>query len=82
MTKKQQVLEYLQNHKGGITSMQAINMFKATRLSAIVYELKQENWDIRTIMERNTDCDGSHARYILMGKLERFPNWFEKTFGF
>lgn len=69
MTQKDAVLKYLQTHKKGLTSKDAIDMFGATRLSGIVWVLKhKEGWHINKVNEvvptrygRNT----SVARYKL-----------------
>ena len=47
-TQKSEVLRYLKSHKRGITSLQAIEMFGATRLSDIIFKLRQEGYDIAT----------------------------------
>ena len=41
-SKTKDVLQYLQNNKTGLTSMEAINMFGATRLSDIIFRLRKE----------------------------------------
>ena len=41
-TQTNDVLNYLQNNKKGITSMEAINLFGATRLSDIIYRLRKK----------------------------------------
>ena len=41
-TQTKEVLNYLQNNKKGITSMEAIKMFGATRLSGIIFRLKKK----------------------------------------
>lgn len=46
-TQKSEVLRYMKSHKG-ITSLQAIELFGATRLSDIIFKLKQEGYDIKT----------------------------------
>ena len=61
------VLDYLQNH-GSITSLQAIEMFGATRLADIIFRLRGRGYEIKTI-----DCVGKtrfgdtccFAKYIL-----------------
>lgn len=42
MTQKQRVLRYMQE-KGSITSWEAIKEFGATRLSAIIYDLRNRD---------------------------------------
>lgn len=45
VTKKQKVLEHLFKH-GTISSWEAIQNYNATRLSAIIYTLKSEGYQI------------------------------------
>lgn len=40
--KAQRLLKHLKKHKGGITSLQAIDKLGDTRLSATIYELRQK----------------------------------------
>lgn len=40
MTQTSEIKKYLETHKRGLTSMDAFNLFGATRLSAIVYQLR------------------------------------------
>ena len=61
-TKTKQVLQHLQKY-GTITSWQAIQQYGATRLSAIVFNLKRYGYDIRTIMMEDTDRNGNTCRY-------------------
>ena len=71
MSKKAKVLKYIQTHKKGITSMQAINMFKATRLSAIIFELRKR-YIITSISEQGISEDGypyNYARYVYQGEI-------------
>lgn len=37
-----EIHKYMQEHPEGITSIQAINMFGATRLSGVIYALKRK----------------------------------------
>lgn len=69
MSKKAKVLKYIQTHKKGITSMQAIDMFKATRLSAIIFELRKR-YIITSVSEQGISEDGypyTYARYVYQG---------------
>ena len=45
-TQKSEILRYLMTHKRGITSIQAIELFGATRLSDIIFRLRKEGYDI------------------------------------
>ena len=69
MNKTQQVLNYMQENKS-ITSWEAIEKFGATRLSAIIFNLK-DKYNITTTREEFTDRYGNkshYARYTLLGK--------------
>ena len=71
MSKISKVLKYIQTHKKGITSMQAIEMFKATRLSAIIFELRKR-YKITSISEQGITEDGytyTYARYVYQGEI-------------
>ena len=46
-TQKSEVLRYMQTH-AGITSIQAIEKFGATRLSDIIFRLRKEGYEIET----------------------------------
>lgn len=75
MTRKTQtseILNYMKKHDKGITSMQAFDMFGATRLSAIIFMLRKK-YDIETIIEEGTNRYGGtvqYARYVLKGELK------------
>lgn len=67
-TQKSEVLRYMQSHKG-ITSLQAIEKFGATRLSDIILKLRQEGYDIKTesITKKNRyGHTTTFARYTLV----------------
>lgn len=68
MSKTQKVLEHLKLHKK-ITSWEAIQLYRATRLSSIIYNLRNRyNMNIRTIERAFKDENGHssyYAEYIL-----------------
>lgn len=65
MNKTKAVLQYLREHSLGITTWDAINLFHATRLSAIIFNLKRDGYIIDVIPE---SADNTHwVRYILKG---------------
>lgn len=64
MTKKEKVLEHLKT-KGSITSWEAFTLYRATRLSDIIFVLRKDGYDIETIPEKNIDDYRKHAKYIL-----------------
>jgi hypothetical protein len=70
VNKTQKVKTHLQNN-GIISSWEAIKLYKATRLSAIIFNLKKQGLDISTqivakIDENGYDCH--YANYILHTK--------------
>lgn len=61
------ILKYMRE-EGSITSMDAIREFGATRLSAIIFSLREQGYDIETQMEVGKNRYGrtmEYARYIL-----------------
>lgn len=68
MTKKDKVLNYLIEN-GHITSIESFELFKATRLSGIIFNLKKEGYIIDTIDRKGNDC--VYAEYVYKGKEER-----------
>lgn len=55
--------------EGSITSMDAIREFGATRLSAIIFSLREQGYDIETHMEVGKNRYGrtmEYARYVLI----------------
>lgn len=68
-SKQDKVLNYLKNHKKGLTQAMAIDKFQAYRLSSIVYRLKQQGYNIITNMEYHENKEGyvcGYARYFLV----------------
>lgn len=66
MSKTQRILEYLENGKT-ITNADAVDLFKAYRLSGIIYNLKKKGYNISTINEINEETKTRYARYKLIG---------------
>lgn len=65
--KTTEVLKHLQRC-GSITSIEAINLFGATRLSAIIFNLRKKGYNIATVDNIAKDRYGhtvSYAKYIL-----------------
>ena len=63
LSQKSQVLEHLKDRKS-ITSWEAIERYHATRLSAIIFDLKDEGYDIVTTIE--TDGKKWWGKYTLL----------------
>lgn len=61
-SQKNRVLQYLKAH-GSITSMDAINCFGATRLSAVIFDLRRDGWNIETEFEEGRSRFGDKTRY-------------------
>lgn len=57
------VLEYLKKHKG-ITSIEAIEKFGATRLSGIIYDLRASGLNIKSEWESGINRYGNHCSYV------------------
>ena len=62
MTKTQAVLEWLKTYTS-ISSMEAINNFGATRLSAIIFNLRKRGYNIETVMVDGRDRFGNQTRF-------------------
>ena len=65
LSQKAQVLAHL-TEQDSITSWEAIQLYKATRLSAIIFDLKEDGHEI--VMTRETSDDGKKwwGRYTLL----------------
>lgn len=62
MTKTQAVLDWLKTH-ASISSVEAIQNFGATRLSAIIFNLRKRGHVIDTVWCEGTDRFGNHMRF-------------------
>ena len=62
MSKTEKVLEHLQKY-GSITSLEAIELYGATRLAAIIFELRKNNFEIDTIDMPFVDRFGTKSHY-------------------
>lgn len=63
MTKLEQVMNHLKKHKA-ITSWEAIQRYRATRLADMIYVLKNRGWKFNTVTVKKDGC--SYARYVLI----------------
>lgn len=67
--KTEKVLNHLKEY-GSITSLEAIELYGATRLSAIIFNLRKRGFDIDTIDLPFTDRFGTkstYGKYVLNG---------------
>ena len=65
--KTEKVLQHLHTH-GCITSLEAIDLYKATRLSAIIFNLRKRGLKIQTIDIPFIDSNGTksiYGKYVL-----------------
>lgn len=63
MNQTEAVLAHLQKHKS-ITSWEAIKEYGATRLSSIIYNLRDRGYEIQNIWEETTNRFGMKVRYV------------------
>jgi hypothetical protein len=63
-TQKQEILNDLKNGIS-ITPIDALREYGCFRLSAVIFNLKQEGHDIRTTMVEQTSGNGKYASYKL-----------------
>jgi hypothetical protein len=67
-TKIAQIKKHLTKKKS-ITTWEAITLYKATRLSAIIHELRRSGWLIATMHISKKDVNGNactFAKYVLV----------------
>jgi len=69
MTKHAKVVEHFRKHKH-ITSWEAIQRYRVTRLADVVFKLKCKGWLIATTMVKGRDGT-KFARYILLKEPKR-----------
>lgn len=62
MSDSEKILEYLKTN-GSITSWEAIQHFRCTRLSGRIFDLKRRGFNIVSTMEERVDPDGTKVRY-------------------
>lgn len=62
MSDKEKILAYLQEH-GSITSWEAIQHFRCTRLSGRIYDLRKRGYEITATTEESVDANGEKVRY-------------------
>ena len=61
--KTKMILNYMENNSDGITSLDAFYKFGATRLSAIIFNLKKAGHAISSTTEITTDRYGNIVRF-------------------
>ena len=65
MTQIARILQHMKVTKDhSITSMEAFQKYGATRLAAIIFELRQRGYDIVSIPEESANRYGEDVRYV------------------
>lgn len=59
------ILHHLKQHRS-ITSWEAIQKYRITRLSARIFNLRKKGYDIRSVIEKNEETGTRFARYVLI----------------
>lgn len=79
--KTKEVLKHLQTY-GTITSIEAINLFGATRLSAIIFNLRKKGYNIISVDKITKDRYGHtvpYSEYTLVQGTTQSTTVIEKT---
>lgn len=63
MNQEQLILRHLRKYKY-ISSFKAIELYGITRLSAVIYNLREEGYKIGTIWRKATNRYGNLVRYV------------------
>lgn len=66
-SKKQRITEHLLSGRP-LTQWECIQLYRHTRLGAVVHELRSQGYVIHTIMKPNANDNGMHAEYVLGSK--------------
>ena len=83
MSDSEKILAYLQEH-GSITSWEAIQHFRCTRLSGRIYDLRKRGYEITATTEEAVNADGEkcrYARYRLIQKEEEHEGRTDSELG-
>ena len=62
-SQKEVVLDIL-NKKGSITSLEACITFRITRLSAVIFNLRKDGYDIISVQKHTTNRYGNRCQYV------------------
>lgn len=62
-SQNRKILRYMETHKRGITSIDALEKFHCFRLSGRIFDLRQMGYDIETYYEQKVNADGVKVRY-------------------
>ena len=59
------ILAHLKKHHS-ITSWEAIKEYRVTRLSALIFNMREAGYDIRSVHETNEKTGTRYVRYVLI----------------
>lgn len=76
-SKTNKIVGYMRTHKG-ITQMDAYELCKATRLGAIIFDLKKKGFDIETAYMPNESGYGKYAIYSLTPDYKEYLKYVAK----
>lgn len=62
MNKSAKILEHMKLH-GSITQMEAWDIFRASRLSALIFLYKARGYNIESVWEHGVNKDGERTRW-------------------
>jgi hypothetical protein len=68
-TQKERVLTYLLEHKEGITSLEAFNLFSIMQLPKRIFDLRNDGWKITSIPKEGVNRLGQPVQFVVY-KLE------------
>lgn len=77
MNRKIVILQHFAKNKY-ISSAQAFALYGITRLSAVIYELRQEGYKIGAVWRTETNRYGNTVRYMDYFLIKRERKWFTK----
>ena len=62
-SQNKKILHYLETHKRGITSVEAFEKLRITRLASRIHDLRQMGYPVSTFIVQTTNEDGRVVRY-------------------
>lgn len=66
-TQKEKVLYHLKHYRS-LTSWEAIKEYHVTRLSAVIFDLREKGYNIKSIREENLETGTRFVRYYLLSE--------------
>lgn len=63
-TQKEKVLSYLLEHKEGITSLEAHNLFGIMQMPKRIFDLRADGWNISSTPKEGLNRFGQPVKYV------------------